>query len=206
MTGYQRARLEADLQTLRKAAEQFILHWGEMSSRWGINRSMAQMHALLYLSDRPLNAEEIAATLSLARSNVSSNLRELRAWGVVRVVHLMGDRRDHYQAIHDAWDMLMTILEQKKRREIDPTMLMLRSCIEADRGSQVQSDHTRQRMAELLELLEAVTAWYEQMISLPKTAQKAILNLGGKLQMIEGLAKRESGRRDKQEPTGKKRA
>ena len=180
------------MQNLSAAAERFIVHWGKMSSRWGINRSMAQMHALLYLSDRPLNAEEIASTLSLARSNVSSNLRELQAWGVVRVVHLLGDRRDYFQAMNDAWELLAAILEQRKRREIDPTIGMLRDCIKEDEKSATQDENTRQRMTELLELLEAITVWYEQMICLPRTAQKTVLNLGGKLRMIEGLAKGKS--------------
>ena len=177
------------MESLSSDAKQFILHWGEMGSRWGINRSMAQIHALLYLSDRPLNAEEIAQTLSLARSNVSGSLRELQAWGVIRIVHQLGDRRDYFQAISDAWDLLMIILEQKKRREIDPTMEMLRTCIREGGGKGARDQITRKRMSELLELLETVTTWYEQMISLPRETQKTVLHMGSKLKLIKGFTK-----------------
>jgi DNA-binding transcriptional regulator GbsR (MarR family) len=172
--------------SLKPAEEQFIIHWGEMSSRWGINRSVAQIHALLYLSERPLHAEQIAQTLALARSNVSGSLRELQAWGIVRIVHLLGDRRDHFEAKHDAWDLLTTILEQRKRREIDPTIAMLRQCVGTEAGRERGDEYTRQRMRELLELLEALTSWYEQMVRLPRTAQKTVLKLGSKLRVIEG--------------------
>jgi len=185
---------------LSQATVQFIIHWGEMSSRWGINRSMAQIHALLYLSDHPLNAEQIATTLSLARSNVSGNLRELQAWGIIRVVHLLGDRCDYFQAMSDAWGLLTTILEQRKRREIDPTIEMLRECVKEDRKSQTEDDTTRQRMRELLQVLESVTAWYEQMINLPRSAQKTVLKLGSKLKLIEGLSRDPSSPVDDHDP------
>ncbi|MBU1702632.1 MAG: MarR family transcriptional regulator [Candidatus Eisenbacteria bacterium] len=162
-------------------AEQFILHWGEMSSRWGINRSMAQIHALLYLAEEPLNAEQIAERLVLARSNVSSSLRELMAWGVIRVVHRLGDRRDFFEAEADAWSLLQAILRQRKQREIDPTREMLRGCIkehEKERGGDVTSI---QRMRELLELLETLVSWYEQMSRLSPSMQRKILRLGQKL-------------------------
>src|SRR5881628_541307 len=97
----------------------FILHWGEMGTRWGINRTVAQVHALLYLSARPLNAEEIARSLAVARSNVSTSLRELRSWGIVRIVHILGDRRDHFESMKDVWEMYRIILEERKRREVD---------------------------------------------------------------------------------------
>ena len=115
--------------------QQFILHWGEMSSRWGINRTVAQIHALLYLSPEPLNAEQIAGALSVARSNVSTSLRELQAWGIVRVVHLLGDRRDHFETMEDAWQMFQVILEQRKRREIDPTVATLTELV-AEAGTE----------------------------------------------------------------------
>src|SRR3954454_24490515 len=109
--------------------ERYILHWGEMGTRWGVNRSVAQIHALLYLSPRPLPAEEIAETLSIARSNVSTSLRELQAWGLVQLSHAIGDRRDHFVALKDNWQLLMTIAEERKRREIDPTLSVLRQCV-----------------------------------------------------------------------------
>src|SRR4051794_19919838 len=105
---------------LSPVAEKFILHWGEMGTRWGINRTVAQIHALLFLSPRPMHAEEIAATLGVARSNVSTSLRELQNWGIVRVVHVLGDRRDHFESMKDVWEMFRVILDERKKRETDP--------------------------------------------------------------------------------------
>src|SRR3984957_8873747 len=107
--------------------QRFVLHWGEMGTRWGINRTVAQIHALLFLSSKPLPAEEIAHTLTVARSNVSNSLRELQGWGIVRVVHVLGDRRDHFESLKDVWQMFDIIIAERKRREIDPTVEMLRS-------------------------------------------------------------------------------
>jgi len=169
------------MEPLSPVARQFILHWGEMSSRWGINRSMAQIHALLYLSTEPLNAEKISETLTLARSNVSTSLRELQAWGIVKVVHLLGDRRDFFETMKDPWKMLLTILEQRRRREIDPTIAMLRECIDEAEISGAQEEHHRERMLELLELLESLTEWYEQVGRLSPSIQKKMIKMGGKI-------------------------
>src|SRR5438067_9937927 len=111
---------------LTPVAQRFILHWGEMGSRWGINRTVAQIHALLFLSPRPLNAEEIAETLGVARSNVSNSLKELQNWGIVRVTHVMGDRRDHFESMKDVWEMFRVILDERKKRESDPTLHLLK--------------------------------------------------------------------------------
>src|SRR5713101_3583977 len=112
----------------------FILHWGEMATRWGINRTVAQIHALLFVSVKPLHAEEIAQTLSVARSNVSTSLKELQSWGIIRVVHVLGDRRDHFESMKDVWELYRQVMDERKRREIDPTLSMLRDCvIEAER-------------------------------------------------------------------------
>jgi DNA-binding transcriptional regulator GbsR (MarR family) len=165
--------------------QQFILHWGEMSSRWGINRTVAQIHALLYLSPEPLNAEQIAGALSVARSNVSTSLRELQAWGIVRVVHLLGDRRDHFETMEDAWQMFQVILEQRKRREIDPTVATLTELV-AEAGKSAEESLPRRRMEELLRLLEMLTLWYEQMGKLPVKVQKKVLRMGSKIQRLAG--------------------
>src|SRR6476660_8537022 len=109
---------------LSPVQEKFVLHWGEMGTRWGINRTVAQIHALLYLSAEPLHAEEIARLLSVARSNVSSSLRELQGWGIVRIAHVLGDRRDHFESMKDVWEMFRTILDERKKRETDPTLHM----------------------------------------------------------------------------------
>ena len=114
---------------LSRAMENTILHWGEMGSRWGVNRSIAQIHALLYLSTTPLTADEIAETLGIARSNVSTSLRELQSWDLVSMTHVLGDRRDHFEAKTDLWEVLLTIVDERKRREIDPTVSTLRKCV-----------------------------------------------------------------------------
>ncbi len=165
--------------------QQFILHWGEMSCRWGINRTVAQIHALLYLSPEPLNAEQIAGALSVARSNVSTSLRELQAWGIVRVVHLLGDRRDHFETMEDAWQMFQVILEQRKRREIDPTVATLTELV-AEAGKSAEESLPRRRMEELLRLLETLILWYEQMGKLPVKVQKKVLRMGSKIQRLAG--------------------
>ena len=114
---------------LTPARRRFVLHWGEMGTRWGINRTVAQVHALLFVSERPLHAEEIRDTLSVARSNVSVALRELLAWGLVRVAHVLGDRRDYFEATADVWEMFRSILEGRRRREVDPTLAVLQECV-----------------------------------------------------------------------------
>src|SRR3954468_19706127 len=118
---------------LSPVMQKFILHWGEMGARWGINRTVAQVHALLYISPSPLNAEDIASTLNVARSNVSTSLKELQGWRIVKLVHVLGDKRDHFESMKDPWDMFRIVLDERKRREIDPTLQVLHECIaEAD--------------------------------------------------------------------------
>src|SRR5438270_9655832 len=114
---------------LSAVEQKFVLHWGEMGTRWGINRTVAQVHALLYLAAKPLHAEEIANTLAAARSNVSTSLRELQGWGIVRVVHVLGDRRDHFESIKNVWEIFRVIAEERKRREIQPTLRMGQECV-----------------------------------------------------------------------------
>src|SRR5216684_7918026 len=108
--------------SLSLVAQKFVLHWGEMGARWGINRTVAQIHALLFLSSKPLDAEDIASTLGVARSNVSTSLRELQGWGIVKLVHVMGDKRDHFESMKDVWEMFRVVLDERKKREIDPTL------------------------------------------------------------------------------------
>ena len=141
----------------------FILHWGEMGTRWGINRTVAQIHALLYLSPRPLTADEIAATLSVARSNVSTSLRELESWGIVRMTHVFGDRRARYESLKDVWEMYRVILEERKRREIDPTLQVLRESVAQSIPTDTAAAETRRRIGELLDFFETMTALYEEL-------------------------------------------
>src|SRR6185503_17986707 len=158
---YRKKRNQA-MMKLSPIAQKFILHWGEMGTRWGINRTVAQIHALLYLSPKPLNAEEIAETLSVARSNVSTSLKELQSWRIVKLVHVLGDKRDHFESMKDVWEMFRVVLDERKRREIDPTLAVLRECIaEAEKTSTADAE-TRDRLQALYDFFETTTAWYTQ--------------------------------------------
>jgi DNA-binding transcriptional regulator GbsR (MarR family) len=173
-------------ETITPVQQKFILHWGEMGARWGINRTVAQIHALLYLSSRPMQAEEIAATLSVARSNVSNSLRELQGWGIVRVVHELGDRRDHFESLKDVWQMFEIIVAERKRREVDPTLEMLRSCLE----QQGKADsYTSERIAAMLDFFETMTGFYGDLQRLPKGVLSGVNRLRRKVKkllVIEG--------------------
>lgn len=172
------------------AAKAFILHWGEMGTNWGVNRSVAQIHALLYLSAAPLPADDIVEQLGLARSNVSTGLKELQGYAIVRRVHVDGDRRDHFVAETDLWEMLMRISAERKRREIDPTIALL-----AELSAQLRDDETapaqvRERIVRMHEFISTLTNWYDQVRRLPKTTLITLMKLGGKVaRFIPGAAK-----------------
>jgi DNA-binding transcriptional regulator GbsR (MarR family) len=159
----------------------FILHWGEMGTQWGVNRSVAQMHALLYLSDRPLNAEEICHRLGLARSNVSNGLKELQSYRIIRRVHVEGDRRDHFVADTDLWDMLMKIAAERKRREIDPTIQLLGELAESLEGRTQFPPNIRERIGRMHEFLGTLTTWYDDVRRLPRPTLVALMKLGGRV-------------------------
>jgi DNA-binding transcriptional regulator GbsR (MarR family) len=163
----------------------FVLHWGEMGTRWGVNRTVAQVHALLYLAPRPLPADEIAETLAVARSNVSQSLRELRRWGLVHVVHVLGDRREHFATHGDVWQMLKLVLQERKRRELDPTIEVLRRTV---RGLPAGGDaETRRRLGDLLELFEATDFAYAQLAPVPAGALRRLARRGRQLRKLLGL-------------------
>lgn len=166
--------------------EQFILHWGEMGTRWGINRTVAQIHALLFLSPEPLHAEYIAETLNVARSNVSTSLRELQGWGIVKLVHVMGDRRDHFESMNDVWEMFRVVLDERKKREIDPTLAMLRASISQANGDSGTDAYTIERMRDLADFFEATTAWYAQVRSWPTAALLRFVRLGDRVRKLLG--------------------
>lgn len=173
---------------LTPVQQKFVLHWGEMGTRWGINRTVAQVHALLFIAPRPLDAETIADTLSVARSNVSTSLKELQGWGIVKVVHVMGDRRDHFESMKDVWELFEVVLTERKRREIDPTLAVLRECmVEADKAGPAEA-HTKQRLSELLGFFELMNGWYDQIRSMPTQAVLKFVKLGGKVKKLLGLA------------------
>jgi DNA-binding transcriptional regulator GbsR (MarR family) len=181
--------------TLTPITEKFILHWGEMGTRWGINRTVAEVDALLFISPKPLNAEQIAATLSVARSNVSTSLRELQGWGIVRVVHVLGDRRDHFESVKDVWEIFRVVAEERKRREIDPTVRVLRECVEEldAKGAGEADKYTRQRLESMLEFLTAMTALFEEAVRMPASALRGIAKLQGKLSALLGTSRQKSG-------------
>ena len=172
--------------SLSPAVSKFIVHWGEMGSRWGINRSVAQIHALLYVSEEPLTAEAIAETLSVARSNVSTSLRELQAWGVVKVVHVFGDRRDHFETEKDVWSLCRIILDERKRREIDPTIAMLRECAAGEAADDADG-YARQRISEMLDFFEQTSGWYRAVGKLPNGALERFVKMGDKVPKALGL-------------------
>lgn len=160
---------------------QFILHWGEMGTEWGVNRSVAQLHALLYLADRPLHAEEICERLGLARSNVSNGLKELQSYGIVRRVHVEGDRRDHFVADTDLWNMLMKITAERKRREIDPTIQLLGELAESLDGREDVPAHVRERIGRMHDFIGNLTNWYADIRRLPKSTLVTLMKLGGRV-------------------------
>ena len=172
--------------------EKFILHWGDMGGQWGVNRSVAQIHALLYLSDRPLTAEAIAETLGMARSNVSNSLRELLAWKLVRRAPLLGDRRDHYEAETDLWEMVTRIAQGRKEREIDPAAAALRACLAEAEGDTRISPVARRRLAEMEGFVATVDRWYDQMLAIPAPKIMALMRMGSRVASLVGLGRRET--------------
>lgn len=170
--------------------EQFILQWGDLGSHWGVNRSIAQIHALLYLSDGPVPAEGIAEQLGIARSNVSNSLKELLRWKLVRRVPVRGDRRDHYEAETDLWEVVKRIAEGRKTREVDPARAALEACAAAARGDPAVSDAARGRLAEMAAFVESLNTWYEQMLTLPNASLSALTRMGARVVRVLGRTER----------------
>ena len=177
---------------LTPVAQKFILHWGEMGTKWGINRTVAQVHALLFLSPKPVPADEIARTLAVARSNVSTSLRELQGWGIVRVVHVLGDRRDHFETTKDAWEIFRTVSEERKRREIDPTLRVLSECVQELKSSPQGDAYTRDRLESMLEFLTTMTGLFEEILRMPVGALKGVGKLRGKVITLLGNEKKKA--------------
>lgn len=171
-------------------ARAFILHWGEMGTHWGVNRSVAQIHALLYLSDRPVHAEEISETLGLARSNVSTGVKELQSYGIIRRTHVEGDRRDHFTAETDLWEMLIRIVSERKKREIDPTIAALRQLSADMDGRSDVPAHVRERIGRMHEFIGTLAHWYDDVRGLPKSTLITLMKLGGRVaRLIPGKSK-----------------
>ena len=171
---------------LTPTIQRCVLHWGEMGSRWGVSRSVAQIHALLFLAPGPLTADDIAETLAIARSNVSVSLKELQSWDLVSITHVIGDRRDYFLARKDIWEVLTTILDGRKRREIDPTLQMLRECAQESKSDSETPEQVKERIASMLEFLEEMTGWYGQVRELPRPTLLKLMRMGTKVAKIVG--------------------
>ena len=159
----------------------FVLHWGEMGTRWGVSRTVSQIHALLFLLGRPMHAEEISLVLQVARSNVSTSIRELQNWDLVKVTHLAGDRRDHFETSQDPWELMRIIMKGRKEREFDPTTAFLRDCVESREFSR-EDPGTQKRLRETLSLMEALGTWGEQMLAMDNAVLRRLMKLGAKVQ------------------------
>jgi DNA-binding transcriptional regulator GbsR (MarR family) len=161
----------------------FVLHWGEMGTRWGVSRTVSQIHALLFLLGRPMHAEEISLVLQVARSNVSTSIRELQNWDLVRVVHRAGDRRDHFEAAQDPWELMRVIVRERKEREFDPTVAFLRGSVESREFAR-EDPLAQKRLRETLSMMESLSAWTDEMLALETTALKRLLKLGARVQAL----------------------
>jgi len=163
------------------AVEKYVLHWGEMGTRWGTNRTVAQIQALLYLSPKPLRADEIVDLLSVARSNVGTSIRELQSYGLVRMTHILGDRRDYFESLHDVWELFRVIIQQRKQRELNPTLTMLRGCVEEVDGEDQTDQITKERIRNMLEFVETTNSWYEEISDIPTSTLTKLMALGKKI-------------------------
>ncbi|HEY2344959.1 MAG TPA: MarR family transcriptional regulator [Xanthomonadaceae bacterium] len=168
---------------LPAVSRRFVMHWGEMGSRWGVNRTVAQIHALLYLSSRPMHAEEIADVLQVARSNVSTSLRELHNLNLVRVTHLVGDRRDHFETSKDVWELFRTVVRERKSREFDPTVAFLQDCL-ADAEFAHEDAGAKARIRDTLALMSALSGWGDEMLRLQPATLMKIMKLGSRIQKL----------------------
>ncbi len=172
---------------LSSVQQKFVLHWGEMGTRWGINRTVAQVHALLFISPGPLNADDIVETLAVARSNVSTSLKELQGWGIVKLVHVLGDKRDHFESMKDVCEMFRVVLDERKKREIDPTMRLLHECIAEAEKDKDPDEYTLERLRDLNTFFENTTAWYAQVRNWPMSAVVKFVKLGDKILKLVGI-------------------
>ncbi len=185
--------MNVNKKALPPAIQRFVLHWGEMGAVWGTNRSVGQIHALLYLSEGPMTAEDIADTLGLARSNVSNSLKELLGWNLIRRVHVMGDRRDFFAAETDLWDMVTRIAEGRKAREIDPTLAMLRDCVAEANADRFMSATARERIVAMHDFVRLVDGWAADIRRVPRAKLTALMRLGAAIARFIPSRRAEAG-------------
>jgi DNA-binding transcriptional regulator GbsR (MarR family) len=176
--------------SLPPAAERFVLQWGDLGGRWGVNRSVGQIHALLYLSEKPLTADDIADQLGMARSNVSNSLKELQTWRLIKRVSVLGDRRDYFEAETDVWEMFLRIVAGRKEREIDPAIATLRQCVDATKGDTRLNPVSAARLSDMLDVVESLNRWYEQMQLLPKSKLMTLVKMGSRIANFLGGRRR----------------
>lgn len=174
---------------LEPQAERFILHFGEMGGRWGVNRTVGQIYALLFLSPEALNAESIAEQLGISRSNVSMSIKELQSWRLVQMVHKVGDRREYFETLGDVWEIFKVLVEEKRKREVDPTLSLLRGLL-LEAPTSEQEAYEQQRITDMLELIELATSWFDEMHHLPPETLQGLMRLGAKVQKVLGVAGR----------------
>jgi DNA-binding transcriptional regulator GbsR (MarR family) len=171
------------MDNLSPLTQRFIAHFGEMGSRWGINRTVGQIYALLYVQGKPLNAEQIAEYLSFSRSNVSMGLKELQAWRLVKLLHQPGDRREYFEPPKDIWDIFKALLEERRRREVEPTLSMLRDAL-LENPSSEDDRRAQQRLREMYDLIELSTAWFDDVQRLSPDTLAALMKMGSKVQKL----------------------
>ena len=170
---------------LSTATEEFVAWWGDMGSKWGVNRTVAEIHAFFYLSPEPLNAEDVVTALSFSRSNVSAGLHELQNWGLIKGVHFRGDRRQYYEAIKDPWEMFRVMLDERRRREIEPTVATLHKCLDELARPEAQEDqYTEERLRAMLEFFEVMLPLYDELRRMPRRPIQSISKLTAKVREI----------------------
>jgi DNA-binding transcriptional regulator GbsR (MarR family) len=181
--------ISVNTKSLPPAVQEFVLRWGDLGGQWGVNRSVAQIQALLFLSDRPLTAEDIADMLGLARSNVSNSIRELIGWKLVRRVPILGDRRDHYEAEADLWQILTRIAQGRKEREIDPAVAAIHKALAAAEGDPTISKVARARLHEMQGFLTTLDTWFGQMLAVPPSTLMRLIKLGSRVVNLLSLGR-----------------
>jgi DNA-binding transcriptional regulator GbsR (MarR family) len=180
-------------ETLPPLSRQFVAHFGEMGSRWGINRTVGQIYALLFISQRALNADEIAETLEFSRSNVSMGLKELQSWRLVRMKHQQGDRREYFEAPPDVWEIFRVLAEERRRREVEPTLSMLRMALLEQPATDAER-HAQERMREMYQLIDRLMTWFDDVQKLaPETAMQ-LMGMGSAVTRVLELKDRMTGK------------
>jgi len=168
---------------LAPLTQKFVLHFGEMGSRWGINRTVGQIYALLYVTPEPLNADQLGESLGFSRSNVSMGLKELQSWGLVRLIHLPNDRREYFQAPEDVWAIFRTLAAERRKREIDPTLSMLRDAL-MEQPRVAEDIHAQERMRQMHAFIELMTDWLDDVQKMDSETLASLMKMGGQVQKL----------------------